>query len=77
MDATVTPFLWVLVGAWIGAPVGFFAAALCQAAARGDAHLDPVSRRQAAEEVTEALARCKAENERLRTAIAKAKGEQP
>jgi len=50
MDATVTPFLWVLVGAWIGAPVGFFAAALCQAAARGDAHLDPVSRRQAADE---------------------------
>lgn len=47
MDATVTPFLRVLVGAWIGAPIGFFAAALCQAAARGDAHLDPVSRRQA------------------------------
>jgi len=42
----VTPFLWVLVGA----PIGFFAAALAQAAARGDAHLDPTSRRQAADE---------------------------
>jgi len=40
----------MLVGAWIGAPVGFFAAALCQAAARGDAFLDPVSRRQAESE---------------------------
>lgn len=46
----MTPFLWVLVGAWIGAPIGFFAAALAQAAARGDAHLDPVTRRQAAAE---------------------------
>lgn len=42
----MTPFLWVLVGA----PIGFFAAALAQAAARGDAHLDPTSRRQAADE---------------------------
>jgi len=43
----MTPFLWVLIGAWIGAPIGFFAAALAQAAARGDAPLDPTSRRQA------------------------------
>jgi len=32
----MTPFLWVLVGAWIGAPVGFFAAAPCQAAGATD-----------------------------------------
>lgn len=43
----MTPVLWVLLGAWIGAPIGFFAAALCQAAAAGDAPLDPTSRRQA------------------------------
>lgn len=43
----MSPFLWLLVGAWIGAPIGFFAAALARAAARGDAPLDPVSRRQA------------------------------
>lgn len=43
----MTPFLWVLVDAWIGVPVGFFAAALARAAARGDSPLDPVSRRQA------------------------------
>lgn len=43
----MSPVLWMLVGAWIGAPIGFFAAALAQAAARGDAPLDPTSRRQA------------------------------
>lgn len=43
----MTPFLWVLVGALLGAPVGVLAIALCQAAARGDAPLDPTSRRQA------------------------------
>lgn len=46
----MSPVLWVLLGAWIGAPIGYMAAALCQAAARGDAPLDPVSRRQAAAE---------------------------
>ncbi|HET9028040.1 MAG TPA: hypothetical protein VFN07_10980 [Trueperaceae bacterium] len=43
----MSPVLWMLVGAWIGAPIGVLAIALCQAAARGDAHLDPTSRRQA------------------------------
>jgi hypothetical protein len=43
----MTPILWILIGTWIGAPLGYFAAALTQAAARADAHLDPTSRRQA------------------------------
>lgn len=46
----MTPILWILIGTWIGAPIGYFLAALAQAAARGDAHLDPTSRRQAADE---------------------------
>ncbi len=46
----MTPILWILIGTWIGAPIGYFAAALTQAAARADAHLDPTSRRQAADE---------------------------
>jgi len=41
---------WLITGLLVGGALGFFAAALCQAAARGDAHLDPVSRRQAADE---------------------------
>lgn len=42
--------LGLLIGAsFIGAPVGFFVAALCAAAARGDAHLEELERHQAAE----------------------------
>lgn len=42
--------LGLLVGAcFVGAPVGFFVAALCAAASRGDAHLEELERRQAAE----------------------------
>lgn len=43
----MSAFLWLLIGAWIGAPLGYLTAALLVAASRADAHLDPTSRRQA------------------------------
>ncbi|MCK9513770.1 MAG: hypothetical protein M0R28_21445 [Pigmentiphaga sp.] len=47
----MTPFLWgVLVGVFIGANVGLLVLSLLVAAKDGDRHLDPVTRKQAADE---------------------------
>ncbi len=43
----MTPFLWLLIGLFLGAPIGLFTTALLVAASRADAHLDATSRRQA------------------------------
>lgn len=47
----MTPWLWgFAVGLVVGANVGLVVLSLLVAAKRGDQHLDPVSRKQAADE---------------------------
>lgn len=47
----MTPWLWgFVVGLVVGANVGLVVLSLLVAAKRGDQHLDPVSRKQAADE---------------------------
>lgn len=47
----MTPFAWgLLIGLVVGANVGLVVLSLLIAAKRGDQHLDPVSRKQAADE---------------------------
>lgn len=47
----MTPFAWgLLIGLVVGANVGLVVLSLLVAARDGDRHLDPVSRKQAADE---------------------------